>query len=391
MPDDKAPTPDPSAGRHRRAPTIDLKATEVGSAPAAAAEPHAQPKDEQIPPGNTKENSPGRARSLLPSWRAIGSVVAGGALVMIGVWLGGYVFKPQPSMELSDQLARLEKQLNDVAARPSQVSEGKLSADIAARLATIERALAERATPAAGASDPALVDRLNAAEATVKTLADSLSARNRRAEDSAALARDARSRADAAVSRAEAAQSDAAKHESETSGDRAMRFAIAVLALQGAVESGDPFTAEFTATKSLAGEPAVLAPLESFAATGLPSTATLARELSALLPALVRGSDETPAQGGFIERLQFNAQRLVRIRPVDETPGDDPKAIIARIEIRAAHADITGAIAELTKLPEALRTPAQPWIKKATARAAALVASRRVTAEALAALAKRSP
>ncbi|MBI4273446.1 MAG: hypothetical protein HY659_01930 [Rhizobiales bacterium] len=391
MPDDKVPTPDPTAGRHRHAPTIDLKATEVGIASAAAKEPHAQSEDNEMTPGSTKESSPGRTRSLWPSWTAIGGAVAGGALVMAGVWLGDYVFKPQPSLDLSDQLTRLEKQLNDVTARPSQAPDGTLGDDIAARLSAIERALAERATPSAGASDAVLAERLIAAEATVKTLTESLSALNRRAEDNTALARDARNRADAAVSRVETAQSDAAKRESETGGDHAVRYAIAALVLQGAVGRGEPFVAEFAAAKALAGDSTALASLESFAATGVPSTATLARELSALLPALVLGSEETPAQGGIIERLQSSAQRLVRIRPIDETPGDDPKAIIARIEIRAAHADIAGALAELTRLPEALRNPVEPWIEKVGARTAALAASREVTAEAIAALAKRSP
>ena len=53
----------------------------------------------------------------------------------------------------------------------------------------------------------------------------------------------------------------------------------------------------------------------------------------------------------IVWRLQANAEKLVRIRPIEETSGNDPLAIVARIEIRAAQADIAGALAELAKLP----------------------------------------
>ena len=66
--------------------------------------------------------------------------------------------------------------------------------------------------------------------------------------------------------------------------------------------------------------------------------------------------------------------------------GDDRSAILARIEQRAAHANISGALAELAKLPPDARAPAQAWIAKAEARNKAIEASRRLAADAIAAL-----
>ena len=83
-----------------------------------------------------------------------------------------------------------------------------------------------------------------------------------------------------------------------------------------------------------------------------------------------------------------NAEKLVRIRPLDEVAGSDPAAIVARVEVKAARADLAGALAELAKLPDAARAPAEAWIKQAQARAAAIDASRKLAADALSGLSK---
>ncbi len=74
-------------------------------------------------------------------------------------------------------------------------------------------------------------------------------------------------------------------------------------------------------------------------------------------------------------------EKLVRIRPIDAPPGDDASAVLARVEIEAASADIAGALADLGKLTEATRAPAQAWIEKAQARQAALAAARAFAAQ----------
>jgi len=105
------------------------------------------------------------------------------------------------------------------------------------------------------------------------------------------------------------------------------------------------------------------------------------------LPALRKSSGaDSDTSGGFLERLQANASRLVRIRPVDAPSGDTPPDVLARIEVHAAKGNIDGALADLSKLPDAARKPAEGWIAKARQRQAALAAARdlaRVSALAL--------
>ena len=60
--------------------------------------------------------------------------------------------------------------------------------------------------------------------------------------------------------------------------------------------------------------------------------------------------------------------------------------MIARINIDAARGDIAAALAGIARLPESARAPAASWVKKAEAREAAIAASRRIAADALAAL-----
>jgi hypothetical protein len=69
-------------------------------------------------------------------------------------------------------------------------------------------------------------------------------------------------------------------------------------------------------------------------------------------------------------------------------PGDDPEAIISRIDAKAARSDIAGALADLAKLPANVRAPAEEWIKQAQAREAAVMSSRRFAGDALATLGK---
>jgi hypothetical protein len=89
--------------------------------------------------------------------------------------------------------------------------------------------------------------------------------------------------------------------------------------------------------------------------------------------------------------LESRAQKLVRITPVGPSAapaGDDPAAAIGRLNADAARGDIDAALAEIAKLPDEARAPAQAWADKAAARQAALAESRRIAAEALTALAK---
>jgi hypothetical protein len=348
------------------------------------------------------------------------------------------------------RLGAVELAVRDLNMRGPQSAAEPLSADeLAARLAKVEAALA--AAPSSGASasatqpaetqpatpDPALAERLVGLEAVVKSLAEVLARLDRRTDETAFAVQELRERteagmrADAEPGAAASRQGAAAPSESavgkaefealadrvaalqktaaslqqsverttaslqqtvargvETAAaDRTVRFAVVASGLRGAVERGAPFAGELKAAKALMADPQALAPLEPFAASGVPTAETLGRELAALAPELARTGTSSARDGGYLERLQSHAERLVRVRPVNETAGDDVAAVVASAEAKAKQADLTAALTELRKLPESARAPAAAWMKKAEGREAAVAAAQRIEIAALAALA----
>jgi hypothetical protein len=352
-----------------------------------------------------------------PPWRAIGAVAAGIVVIVLLVFLTGQFSGDESRIRtIEARIARAEQQVRDLSGRApaNGVDPGALD-ELTARVAKLETGGSATRPPGA---DPALANRMATLEGALKSLEEKNSVVARRTDDIDLIARDAREKAqataaaiaeltqkmarlsstsdlDASVNRIAVlerligtVQAELAKRGVGETGDRPVRLAVTAAALNTAVERGDAFAAELAAAKQLAGNAAALAPLEPFAATGLPSATALGRELVALTNALAQTSGAPPREGGFLDRLQANAERLVRIRPLDEPPGDDPAAVLTRIEQRALQADLPGALTELAKLPAPARAAAQPWIAKAQARLAAVAASRRFAADAFAALGK---
>jgi hypothetical protein len=322
------------------------------------------------------------------------------------LWVTGVFGGWGDSSLLADRTTRLETQLRALNDRPGATpgapafDAGKLD-DLTKRLAALETRPAPTGgapTPASTpAPDAALAGRIAALEGTIKTLSGRLdatanTAREAAQQSAAPAATPAELEALAArvstVERAaKAIQDDVAKRFSAGLTDPAARRAVAAEALRAAVERGDPFAAQLKA----AGNANALAPLRPFADSGVPTAAVLARELNTLLPSL--RSAQPSAQNtdaGFMQKLQANAEKLVRVRPVNEIAGDDPAATLSRIEARAQNADIDGALAELGKLPAEARAPADAWMRKAQARRDAVQAARQFAADSLNQLADSS-
>jgi hypothetical protein len=408
MSTDQPPAVPPKS--RRKPQTIDLTAAEVAAKPAAepAAVPESAPEPAPEPSPSTQESPepssaepppppprpPRRSVAALIGCGIVGGAVAAGALVV-----AAHLYLAGPDSPEA-RLAGVERQLRDLAARPWPAAGAGAGTDtraldeLAARLAKLEAAVAN---PRPAPLDPTVANRVSAIEGEIKALAESVGVHSRRSDEAVATAREARARADAtAAALAELAQKleqtskafEAALAKQQPGNDRPGRLAIAAAALESTVVRGAPFAAELAAVKALGADQPTLAALEPFASTGLPSANALASEMSDLAPALTQASGGPQREGGLLERLQTGAERLVRIRRVEEVAGTDPAAIIARVEFKAVHGDIAGALAELASLPEAARAPAAAWIKKAQARAAALDASRKLAADSLAGLGK---
>jgi hypothetical protein len=416
MTDDKTASAGPTAGFDQRRryppPTIDLTATEVADThndvPPESGPPRstiASDQSEEPTHPNEPTNADGRAAIggggngsrnrprwrdwKFPPWRLVGVGVAGGAImlfIVLALRLLGLPPREQNLTTMTDRLTRIEAQLENLSARDGN------------------------------GGDPALSDRLAAVQSAVKALETDNANLNDRVSEAADAARTARARAEAAVKAAtqasdnphaligqsdldalssrlatleqttKAIQTELAKNTNGAS-DQAARIALLATSVRLAVERGNGFARELDDLKSVIKDPRELAPLEPFAASGVPTPAVLQRDLSALTPALLKAANVSTSEGGFLSRLQANAEHLVRVRPLDETPGDEPENVVLRIELKSARGDIPGALAEFAKLPAATRAPAEEWIKKAQSREAAIALARKISTDALGALA----
>jgi hypothetical protein len=339
--------------------------------------------------GATSGDTPPAARPRAP-WIAlvVVSAITGAAaagLVVAVVWLLGW-----PGDAASP------------AAVTPQVDTAAVDA-LATRVAKIESGTP---TPQASASDPATATRIDALEQSMASLREELSAARSRSERlSAAVdelktaSRDASPPPDltaindrlAQIERATKAQiAETAQQSAKPADDTALRRIVAATLLDVAVRQGEPYAAALEAARALAPDPGVLAPLDPFAASGVPSPNALSRDLLALLPKPAP-AETAAATGGIINRLQAGAARLVRIERTDAADGSDRTAVIVRAAGAAQRGDIAGARRELNALPPSDRAAVQSGIDRLDARDGALAASRQFAADATAALTKPAP
>ncbi len=410
----------------RRPPTIELAATEVGGATDKPA-----PGERDAGTGATEDATAGsstaaptasgrRFTSHLASALIGAAVVAGPAAAL---WFIGVIPSRQSgpvetaASDMSVPAASSNPAPNPPPS-PAAAQNTPAAPDLTARLDKIERTLeAQR-------GDPALGSRIAEVAAQTKALTDTLAALTRRVDELVATGQTAAKQADAAVKTAETARSaseaaskDQVHHEdldalasrimalesavkglaaatvplaSAGANDRSARLTIAAEALRAAVERGAPYQAELNAVQALGIDAKKIEALEPLAASGVPNAALLARELAALIPALQEASEPRSSDTTFLERLKSNAQKLVRITPLNAPPGNDPLAVIDRIRLDAVQADIAAARADIDALPDAAKLLAAAWSKKAATREAALAASRQIAADALAALGQSS-
>jgi hypothetical protein len=378
-PDDPARSPD--APRPRRAPpTIDLEASEVTEKTEGAANQTDHDTKLRFAWLSTAAISPHLAAAVT------GAVAA--VLVIVLAWAIGW-----PS-ESAQPIAKAEVDAGAIEALSSRVSELEGRA----------------AKPSSPASDPAQSARLDALEKSLAGLRSDVAGARARSEQLASdldavksAARPATATTDAPdlaaieerlaqVERATRAESDrSAQSPAKPADDTALRRLVVASMLDISVRQGEPFTEALNAAKAVASDPQALKPLEDFAGSGVPNPANLSRELLTLVPKLEPPAPENSTTGtGIVDRLKTGAAKLVRIERTDVV-GNDRGAIVARVTAAALRNDVVEARRELNSLDPADRAPAQGWLAKAGERDAALAASRKFAAEAMAALAKPVP
>ena len=365
-------TPSPDSGRAKRAPpTIDLDASEV-SGETRNAGGDAQPEHiSREPP----------AAAISP-WviAAVSGAVSASLVICLGWILGWPAVLPTTSAGPPFNAAVID--------------------DLAARVASIE---SKTGKPAVPVPDSAAAARMEALEKSLASLRGDLSGLRAQSEKQAAAVNDLKATPRESslspdlsaiterlsqIERATRAQTaEIAQESAKPADDVPLRRVVAASLLDVSVRQGEPYAAALAAAKSLAENADALKPLDGFAATGVPSAASLSRELLTLVPKLSPAQENASSGSGIVDRLQAGAAKLVRIERTDGV-GNDRGAVVARATAAALRNDFAEARRELKTLAPADRAAAQAWLDKADARDAALAASRQFATEAMAALAK---
>jgi hypothetical protein len=420
-------TSEPDSTPRRRPPTIDLTATEIKTEQAAT------DSGETAQAGrSSNEQGAGRAQADRKVAGGFGPYLVGslgGAIVVAGIaaalWFAGVgtgARNGTPAPVGSDASNAISAQLKSIQAalqaRPADSASISRVADVEAQqkalndslvainrrlddIAAAAKSADERAQAAAKAANDAAqsagaaLSAANGATQTANAASDAAKGAAQSADAASTAAKGAaqgsvqRSDLDALAARIAALEnsiktlSATTTRQASSADDRAARAALAAAALRGVVERGAPYQAELATVKSLGADPNDIAALAPLAASGVPTAAELARQLSQLTPSLSKALGPAKSDRGFLGRLESHASGLVRITPVDAPAGDAPAAVIARLNADAAHNDIAAALTDIASLPASLKPLAASWVQKAIARNAAIAASQRLAASAL--------
>jgi len=380
-PEDEAPSPKPK--RRRRPPTLDLTAKEVKAEQKAAGggrKESARAESGAAESGSNWDQM--RARAAAGDWRSIvPPPVSTGALGVIAGALVVYLLMPRsegadPRVgQLTQEIATLSARIESLAARPlpaPAADQSGLGARIDRLTAAIgeaeQRLAAVEKRPEPKAPDLSSVNQRAAAiEGTLKELRSGLSDLKRMAEEAPEASSQAADKLAGRIGGLEdrIAALTAVRAAQPTNADLAVSI-VSLNALGTALRTGQPFAKELDAARSQLGERAAkLSPLESFAASGLPTVEILEKQFSELVPKILSGPEPN---GNFFERLTTNASRLVQVRPVGEPAGNSVGAIVARAETKLGRRDLNGAIAEVESLPATEKAMAAKWLAAAKQR-----------------------
>ena len=338
------------------------------------------------------EPEPARARTG-PSLIAL---VAGGA---VAAGLGFFAARtdllapPEPEgptpvenaaliTEQQSRLAALGEELDMVSARD-------IEAPAKAAVAPVEAALTDGLSQLNARLDQ-LTDRIDVLSERVETIALRPTATGINADEFDDALQEFRDQLNAAIATADEAivsaqdqiseaQAEAQRISSEAfSKEQAATARAAWSQIQTALESGAPYADSVSVVEELTGE-TLPGALKSGAANGVPTLAELQQAFPDAardaLNASIRadtGQDAGDRLWSFI-RVQSGARSL--------TPreGNDPDAVLSRIEEALRTGNLTQALAEAETLPETGRNALSSWEEQARTRVAALDAAQELS------------
>jgi len=320
---------------------------------------------------------------------------------------------PDQVATIEQRLTALERRSNAAPASATPVHMGDLEKRVEGLEQGLRQAIAARPAAVAGASASAemqaLTDRLAAVESATnaagETAKTALQAANRAAEASARPAapvvdlRPLETRLQSLDQRLAAAETEARTTKTEVLAREApvaalarrsdaTSLAVVMQSMAQALDQGAPFEAALTVAANLGADASQIAPLQAIAKTGAPTNRAIAQLWAAEVRAALDATLEPEGDQGWLDRLKAGAARVVRVRPAGEAPGDDPGALIARIDAGLGRGAIGEALVAWNRLPEPAKAASRGFADAARKRVAAEEALKALTSGAVADIAR---
>lgn len=167
---------------------------------------------------------------------------------------------------------------------------------------------------------------------------------------------------------------------------RAAPVALTAEAVSDAIQAGRPFPKDLEALRSLGVDAGKLAPLAPVADRGAPTLRDLQASLDGQRDRIV-AQGTAPTSGSYMDRLMAGASSLVQVRPVGAVMGDSPSAIVSQMDDAIGRDDLTAALADWHKLPEASQSASKALADRIKLRLDAEQAANAIASDAIAAMA----
>ena len=394
-------TPDPvSAGEAAvAAEAVADPAAEATEARVAEAKPAEAPAVATDPAAESTADAPRTppppprppARLAMP-WSAISIAAVAGALLGTALTYLAVTFIPLPDgrpvfadpaprlasqeqsiADLTARLAATEEASRAAAASAEEATAGLVSdlnglrqqvaaipsptpvdlAPLEAQVASLEDRIAAIGAGASGADATALAQTISGLESgvgEVRAALDVLSRRTAAAEQSVAALR-----GDVDATKSAIAAQTSMIGSSDIG--PAVRLPLMVSGVESAFANGRPFSAELAGLSTLLADLAVPDAIRAAAPAGLPRPDAVAARFTEAVPAILAGRTGD-GSGDLTQDAIDWAKGLLALRPVEETEGATPEAVVSRLEAAVGRRDFVAAAALLDELPAPMQAAA---------------------------------
>lgn len=270
---------------------------------------------------------------------------------------------PSDTQDIASLRGAVQKMDQELSALQTQSGETKPAAadeQLVARLDALEKQVAEQPAPNSEATATPPVDlapvtgRIESVEATMRNVIDANQLAEQRYNELQKTIADLSTKVEAEAN------------------DPRLNLAITASALKAAIDRGEPFATELDTYAEVAGDAPEIAQLRPLADAGVPTRAAIAADMSASASAMLAAANPPSTDERLVVRLWSSAKSLVEVRPVGaDIEGNEPDAVIARLEAAVQAEDYPHALAEYDLLPQAAKEAGAPLIDKIRARMAA--------------------